>query len=193
MINKLECYTDEINEVLFNEITQRVFYNIYIVTSQAKEINQRKLDEERMAEVAKLSKEAALALAEKEKFKAKAALEAAEEAIKMVEKEAQRRFHAEMKARREAHEKDRALNQLACKDIRCRKYSITDVEDATQKFSPALKVGEGGYGPVFKGQLDHTPVAIKILNPEATHGRRQFQQEVCNNRSFQRFTPLLTQ
>ncbi|QCD99275.1 U-box domain-containing protein 34-like [Vigna unguiculata] len=146
--------------------------------SKAKEINQRKLDEERMAEVAKLSKEAALALAEKEKFKAKAALEAAEEAIKMVEKEAQRRFHAEMKARREAHEKDRALNQLACKDIRCRKYSITDVEDATQKFSPALKVGEGGYGPVFKGQLDHTPVAIKILNPEATHGRRQFQQEV---------------
>ncbi|XP_047174764.1 U-box domain-containing protein 52-like [Vigna umbellata] len=146
--------------------------------SKAKEINQRKLDEERIAEVAKLSKEAALALAEKEKVKAKAALEAAEEAIKMVEKEAQRRFNAEMKARREAHEKDRALNQLACRDIRCRKYSISDVEEATHKFSPALKVGEGGYGPVFKGQLDHTQVAIKILNPEATHGRRQFQQEV---------------
>ncbi|KAH1094010.1 hypothetical protein GYH30_039651 [Glycine max] len=33
-------------------------------------------------------------------------------------------------------------------------------------------------GPVFRGQLDHTPVAIKILNPDASHGRRQFQQEV---------------
>ncbi|CAJ1972013.1 unnamed protein product [Sphenostylis stenocarpa] len=151
-----------------------------VVTAQnkAKEINQWKLEEERIAEVAKLSKEAALAMAEKEKFKAKAALEAAEEAIKMVEKEAQRRFQAEMKARREAQEKDRALNQLACKDVRCRKYTISDIEEVTQKFSPSLKVGEGGYGPVFKGQLDHTQVAIKILNPEATHGRRQFQQEV---------------
>ncbi|XP_068476017.1 U-box domain-containing protein 52-like isoform X2 [Phaseolus vulgaris] len=146
--------------------------------SKDKEINQRKLDEERIAEVAKLSKEAALAMAEKEKFKARAALEAAEEAIKMVEKEAQRRFHAEMKARREAHEKDRALNQLACRDIRCRKYTINDVEGATRKFCQTLKIGEGGYGPVFKGQLDHTQVAIKILNPDATHGRRQFQQEV---------------
>lgn len=152
--------------------------NVYIGTWQAKEINQRKLDEERIAEVAKLSKEAALAMAEKEKFKARAALEAAEEAIKMVEKEAQRRFHAEMKARREAHEKDRALNQLACRDIRCRKYTINDIEEATQKFSQTLKIGEGGYGPVFKGQLDHIQVAIKILNPDATHGRRQFQQEV---------------
>ncbi|TKY58078.1 U-box domain-containing protein 52 [Spatholobus suberectus] len=146
--------------------------------NKAKEINKWKLEEERIVEQTKLSKEAALALAEKEKVKAKAALEAAEEAIKMVEKEAQRRFHAEMKARREAQEKNRALNQLASKDIRYRKYTINDIEDATQKFSPSLKIGEGGYGPVFKGQLDHTPVAIKILNPDASHGRRQFQQEV---------------
>ncbi|KAL2318015.1 hypothetical protein Fmac_031891 [Flemingia macrophylla] len=150
------------------------------ITAQNKaiEMNQQKLNEERMAEEAKLSKEAALAMAEKEKAKAKAALEAAEEAIKMVEKEAYRRLHAEMKARREAQEKDRALNQLVCKDVRYRKYTITDIEDATQKFNPSLKIGEGGYGPVFKGQLDHTPVAIKLLNPEASHGRRQFQQEV---------------
>ncbi|XP_029130742.1 U-box domain-containing protein 52 isoform X2 [Cajanus cajan] len=150
------------------------------ITAQNKaiELNQRKLNEERMAEEAKLSKEAAIAMAEKEKAKAKAALEAAEEAIKMVEKEAHRRFHAEMKARREAQEKDRALNQLACKDVRYRKYTITDIEDATQKFNPSLKIGEGGYGPVFKGQLDHTQVAIKLLNPDASHGRRQFQQEV---------------
>ena len=66
---------------------------------QAKEINQWK--EERIAEEAtKLPKEAALELAEKEKVKAQAALEAYEEAIKMVEKEAQRRIQAEVKARR---------------------------------------------------------------------------------------------
>ena len=164
---------DEINEVL-NEIIQWVLCNKYW---QAKEINQWK--EERIAEEAtKLPKEAALELAEKEKVKAQAALEAYEEAIKMVEKEAQRRIQAEVKARREAQEKDRALNLLIINDTRYRKYSIKDIEEATQKFSPSLKVGEGGYGPVFRGQLDHTPVAIKILNPDASHGRRQFQQEV---------------
>lgn len=138
------------------------------------------MDEERIVEEANInmSKEAALAMAEKEKLKANAALEAAEEAIKMVEKETQRRIHAEMKARREAQEKYRALDQLASKDIRVRKYTIHDIEVATQNFSQTFKVGEGGYGPVFKGKLDNTQVAIKILNPKAVHGRRQFQQEV---------------
>ncbi|KAG5098640.1 hypothetical protein JHK82_048494 [Glycine max] len=145
--------------------------------NKAKEINQWK--EERISEEAtKLPKEAALEPVEMEKVKAQAALEAAEEAIKMVEKEAQKRFQLEVKARREAQEKDRTLNRLINNDTRYRKYSIKDIEEATQKFSPSLKVGEGGYGPVFRGQLDHTPVAIKILNPEASHGRRQFQQEV---------------
>ncbi|XP_027333580.1 U-box domain-containing protein 35-like [Abrus precatorius] len=146
--------------------------------NKAKEINQWKLEEARKVEEVKVSKEAALALAEQEKAKAKAALEAAEEAMKMAEKEAQRRLRAEMKAKREAEEKDRALNDLASKDIRYRKYTIDDIENATQNFSLSMKIGEGGYGPVFKGQLDHTPVAIKILDPNASHGRRQFQQEV---------------
>ncbi|RDY00339.1 U-box domain-containing protein 52, partial [Mucuna pruriens] len=147
--------------------------------NKAREINQwKQKNEERIAEEARMSKEAAITLAENEKVRAKCAMEAAEDAMKMAEKEAKRRFHAEMKARREAQEKDRALNQLACKEIRIRKYTINDIEEATHRFSPSLKIGEGGYGPVFKGQLDHTPVAIKILNPEASHGRRQFQQEV---------------
>ncbi|XP_061350402.1 U-box domain-containing protein 34-like [Gastrolobium bilobum] len=146
--------------------------------NKAKEINQWKLEEARKVEEAKMSKEAALALAKKEKAKAKAALEAAEEAMKMAEKEAQRRLHAEMKAKREAEEKDRALTALAQNDKRYRKYTIEEIEHATQKFSPSKKIGEGGYGPVFKAQLDHTPVAIKILNPDASQGREQFQQEV---------------
>ncbi|KAK7321568.1 hypothetical protein VNO77_32352 [Canavalia gladiata] len=146
--------------------------------NKAKEINQWKQKEARIVQEVKMSKEAAIAMAEKEKVKAKAALEAAEEAIKMAEKEAQKRLQAEMKAKREAEEKDRALSNLASNDIRYRKYTIMDIENATEKFNPAMKIGEGGYGPVFKGQLDHTPVAIKILDPNASHGRRQFQQEV---------------
>ena len=31
---------------------------------------------------------------------------------------------------------------------------------------------------MYKGQLDHTPVAIKVLRPDAQQGRKQFHQEV---------------
>ncbi|RDX84871.1 U-box domain-containing protein 35, partial [Mucuna pruriens] len=146
--------------------------------NQAEQIRQWKMEEERKVEEVRLSQEAALALAEKEKARAKAAMEAAEEARKRAELEAQRRKNAEMKARKEAEEKDRALTALAQNDNRYRKYTIEEIEIATEKFSPSNKIGEGGYGPVFKGQLDHTPVAIKILRPNANQGRKQFQQEV---------------
>ncbi|TKY74889.1 U-box domain-containing protein 35 [Spatholobus suberectus] len=145
---------------------------------QAEQIRQWKVEEERKVEVVRMSQEAALALAEKEKARAKAAMEAAEEARKRAEQEAQRRLDAEMKAKREAEEKDRALTALAQNDNRYRKYTIEEIEIATEKFSPSNKIGEGGYGPVYKGQLDHTPAAIKILRPDASQGRKQFQQEV---------------
>lgn len=145
---------------------------------QANEINQWKLEESRKVEAARLSGEAALAIAEKEKAIARAAMIQAEEAKKLAEMEALKRKHAEMKARKEAEEKDKALTALAKNDVRYRKYSIEEIETATEKFSQSFKIGEGGYGPVYKGHLDHTPVAIKILRPDAAQGRRQFQQEV---------------
>ncbi|KAI7988082.1 U-box domain-containing protein 34 [Camellia lanceoleosa] len=74
--------------------------------------------------------------------------------------------------------KNRALNVLSNNDVRYRKYTIEEIEAATDKFSGSLKIGEGGYGPVYKGKLDHTPVAIKVLRPDAKQGRKQFQQEV---------------
>ena len=45
---------------------------------------------------------------------------------------------------------------------------------ATERFSDELKIGEGGYGPVYRASLDHTPVAIKVLRPDAHQGRKQF-------------------
>lgn len=62
--------------------------------------------------------------------------------------------------------------------VRYRKYTIEDIEEATANLSEAYKIGEGGYGPVFKCYLDHTAVAVKVLRPDATQGRSQFQQEV---------------
>ncbi|XAR57610.1 Non-specific serine/threonine protein kinase [Bertholletia excelsa] len=145
---------------------------------KANELQLWKMEETRRFEQARLSEEAALAIAEKEKAKSRAALEAAEKAQKLAEIEAQRRKYAELKAKREAEEKNRALDVLSQNDVRYRKYTIQEIETATNHFSGSLKIGEGGYGPVFKGKLDHTPVAIKVLRPDAKQGRKQFQQEV---------------
>lgn len=74
-------------------------------------------------------------------------------------------------------EKQRIFNNVSY-----RRYSIKDVEGATNGFSDALKIGEGGYGPVYKAVLDYTSVAIKILKSGITQGLKQFQQEVvCYN------------
>ncbi|KAF2313576.1 hypothetical protein GH714_011819 [Hevea brasiliensis] len=145
---------------------------------KARELQLWKLEEERRLEEARLAEEAALAIAEKEKAKSKAAMEAAEAAQRIAEIEAQKRVNAEMKAHKESEEKRKALDALANSDIRYRKYTIEEIEAATEFFSETRKIGEGGYGPVYKCYLDHTPVAIKVLRPDAAQGRSQFQQEV---------------
>ncbi|KAL6556526.1 hypothetical protein OROGR_005814 [Orobanche gracilis] len=144
----------------------------------AMELQRWKMEEQRRLEEARLAEEAALALAEKEKAKSKAALEHAEAAQRLAELEAQKRINAEMKALKEAEEKSRVLNSLVQSDARYRKYTIEEIEVATEYFAQSRKIGEGGYGPVYKCYLDHTPVAVKVLRPDATQGRSQFQQEV---------------
>ncbi|XP_042461739.1 U-box domain-containing protein 34-like isoform X2 [Zingiber officinale] len=146
---------------------------------KAKELYKWKLEESRRVEVAKHAEEAALAVAEMEKAKCIAALEMARAAQRIAEQEAIRRRNAEMRAKQEAAEKNKALSALTHGDvIHYRRYNIEEIELATEGFSEELKVGEGGYGPVYRACLDHTLVAIKVLRPDAAHGRSQFQQEV---------------
>ncbi|XP_031500914.1 U-box domain-containing protein 35-like isoform X2 [Nymphaea colorata] len=145
---------------------------------KAQELHRWKMEGEHKLDAARIAGETALAIAENEKAKCKAAIEAAEAAQRIAELEAQKRLNAEKKALREAEEKKKALDALANTDIRYRKYTIEEIEIATENFSEKRKIGEGGYGPVYKGYLDHTSVAIKVLRPDAAQGRMQFQQEV---------------
>lgn len=146
---------------------------------QAKELHQWKMEEASRFKQARISEEAALASAEMEKAKGRAAIEAAQKAQKLAEIEAKRRKYAELKAKRETEEKNLALNDLSRSDLCYRKYTIEEIEAATKNFSNSEKIGEGGYGPVYKGKLDHTPVAIKVLRSDAAQGMKQFKQEVC--------------
>lgn len=180
-------------KVLTNSGMRSVLISSRGAVMQAKELHQWKLEEARRVEEAKHAEEMALALAEMEKAKCKAAVEMAEAAQRIAEQEARKRMNAEMKAKREAEEKVKALDALAMTDLRYRKYSIEEIEIATDQFSANLKIGEGGYGPVYRACLDHTPVAIKVLRPDAAQGRKQFQQEVATEREKRVvYMPLLT-
>ncbi|GAB2215750.1 hypothetical protein Droror1_Dr00020148 [Drosera rotundifolia] len=137
-----------------------------------------KMEEDQRVEDACSVEEAALMIVEKEKVKCKAAIEAAEAAQKIAEMEAQKRLNAEKKAKKESEEKKKALIALTHNDVRYRRYSIEEIETATNDFSNSLKIGEGGYGPVYRCTLDHTQVAVKVLRPDAAQGQSQFQQEV---------------
>ncbi|XP_028790027.1 U-box domain-containing protein 33 isoform X1 [Neltuma alba] len=58
-------------------------------------------------------------------------------------------------------------------------FSFQEIEQATRNFHSSLKIGEGGYGNIYKGTLRQTEVAIKMLHADNnSQGPAEFQQEV---------------
>lgn len=152
-----------------------------VAKQKANELQQLKMDmeEDRKIERGKSAEEVLRALAEFEKQKNKAATEAALMAQKLAELENQKkRIVTEEKARIEAEERKKTMELFERSNICYRRYGIDEIEAATDHFNESNKIGEGGYGPVYQALLDHTPVAIKILRPDRSHGQRQFQQEI---------------
>ncbi|MQM01360.1 hypothetical protein Taro_034117 [Colocasia esculenta] len=58
-------------------------------------------------------------------------------------------------------------------------FSYADLKSATEEFNPRNKLGEGGFGTVFKGILpDGRVVAVKQLSSASHQGKRQFVTEI---------------
>ncbi|KAL8111318.1 hypothetical protein AgCh_019144 [Apium graveolens] len=60
----------------------------------------------------------------------------------------------------------------------CDQISLKEIEEATHNFDLSLKIGEGGYGSIYRGVLRHTQVAIKVLHSDSSQGPSEFQREV---------------
>uniref|UniRef100_A0A2N9GID7 RING-type E3 ubiquitin transferase n=1 Tax=Fagus sylvatica TaxID=28930 RepID=A0A2N9GID7_FAGSY len=57
-------------------------------------------------------------------------------------------------------------------------FLFSEIEEATQGFDESLKIGQGGYGSIYKGLLRQTEVAIKRLQSQGSQGPLEFQMEV---------------
>ncbi|XP_020092570.1 putative serine/threonine-protein kinase isoform X1 [Ananas comosus] len=58
-------------------------------------------------------------------------------------------------------------------------FSYKELNSATENFSPGNKIGQGGFGSVYKGKLKNgSVVAIKVLSSESKQGTREFLNEL---------------
>ncbi|PPD91248.1 hypothetical protein GOBAR_DD11817 [Gossypium barbadense] len=64
-------------------------------------------------------------------------------------------------------------------DVQIISFTLKQIKVATNNFDFANKIGEGGFGPVYKGQLaDGTVIAVKQLSSKSTQGNREFMNEI---------------
>ncbi|KAE7999500.1 hypothetical protein FH972_003920 [Carpinus fangiana] len=79
-------------------------------------------------------------------------------------------------------ERDNALKEVeelrSRKQVQFSEFKLSEIEEATQNFDESRKIGQGGYGSIYKGLLRQKEVAIKMLQSPGAHGTSQFQMEV---------------
>ncbi|XP_019193820.1 PREDICTED: probable leucine-rich repeat receptor-like serine/threonine-protein kinase At3g14840 [Ipomoea nil] len=58
-------------------------------------------------------------------------------------------------------------------------FTLRQIKAATKNFDASNKIGEGGFGPVYKGRLsDGTDIAVKQLSSKSKQGNREFINEI---------------
>ncbi|XP_019072671.1 probable LRR receptor-like serine/threonine-protein kinase At1g53440 isoform X2 [Vitis vinifera] len=71
---------------------------------------------------------------------------------------------------------DRELRELG---MQTGYFSLRQIKAATNNFDSASKIGEGGFGPVYKGVLsDGSVIAVKQLSSKSKQGNREFVNEI---------------
>lgn len=63
----------------------------------------------------------------------------------------------------------------------CRRFSLAEIQSATQNFEDSLVIGQGGFGKVYKGQINigtSDAAAIKRLDSTSKQGASEFWTEI---------------
>ncbi|XP_058071790.1 probable LRR receptor-like serine/threonine-protein kinase At1g56140 isoform X2 [Magnolia sinica] len=85
--------------------------------------------------------------------------------------------HFIWKRRRKSIDEDEEFLNMAAK---ANTFSYSELRTATDDFSLANKLGEGGFGPVYKGTLsDGRVIAVKQLSVTSHQGKIQFVTEIA--------------
>ncbi|XP_024639729.1 probable LRR receptor-like serine/threonine-protein kinase At1g07650 isoform X2 [Medicago truncatula] len=75
--------------------------------------------------------------------------------------------------------KDPVYKELRGIDLQTGLFTLRQIKVATKNFDAANKLGEGGFGSVYKGQLsDGTVIAVKQLSSKSKQGNREFVNEI---------------
>ncbi|KAI4333506.1 hypothetical protein L6164_018300 [Bauhinia variegata] len=76
-------------------------------------------------------------------------------------------------------QKSSLARELKSLDLRTGIFTLRQIKAATDDFNITNKIGEGGFGPVYKGFLsDGTVVAVKQLSSKSRQGNREFINEI---------------
>lgn len=145
---------------------------------QVESLSSECLEESRRVNAAVEREETFRKIATEEKAKHLQAMKEVEEAKCLLAKEACERQIAELNALKESLEKQKIADALFSSDRRYRRYTVDEIELATDFFSRTNLIGEGSYGKVYKCNLYHTPVAVKVLQPDTVDKRDEFLNEV---------------
>ncbi|KAK9121961.1 hypothetical protein Syun_019578 [Stephania yunnanensis] len=86
-------------------------------------------------------------------------------------------FYLVRRRKRQGMEEDEELLGITAKQYT---FSYEELRSATEDFKSGNKLGEGGFGPVYKGSLsDGRVVAVKQLSVTSRQGKSQFVAEIA--------------
>lgn len=164
--------------LLFQDLFIILIMFTFLLLNQLNELHKRHSDEENTLKQASLKEEELTKLARQEKERYEAAKREADFANECAEREAAERKLAEVRATREAREKENLENALMGSFNQYQKFTWEEIISATSTFSDNLKLGNGAYGTVYKGSFHHITAAVKILHAKEASRTKQFLQEV---------------
>ncbi|CAN8251992.1 unnamed protein product [Cochlearia groenlandica] len=150
-------------------------------SKKMQDLNQRRSEEATRLKNLTIREEDAEEVVEMEKERKEEAENEAELVRECVEREIEERLEVEARAEEVRKEKQRLEDALEGGPLQRQQYmkfEWEEIVEATSSFSDELKIGTGGYGSVYRCNLHHTAVAVKVLHSDKSSLTKQFHQEL---------------